>query len=277
MEICNHFAFNIYLHPKALNFVNSEKIECKCEEDLCVVDISENNPQWHELSRVLKSENIPYLSETKFDKNELFSAEWLTLRSKWNYDYPQPENEYSKFTYTEDMLCLNRDCGIELTQKDCFRFKRTPKWGKRNFCMTNWVSDELFISTKAKELLKGSDLTGFLFWEVKNKSGKENLNDIYQLKLPFVLNEGVANFTSRINGIFVCPVCGKQKIQPTGRGQYIFKKEVFANAPDFVKSAEWFGAAASAHRLILVSQKAHRFIKENKLDSSLVFEPVKLV
>ena len=59
--------------------------------------------------------------------------------------------------------------------------------------------------------------------------------------------------------------------------KFEFKKEIFLNAPDFVKSAESFGAAASASKLVFVSQKAYRFIKDNKLDSSLVFEPIQLV
>ena len=72
-------------------------------------------------------------------------------------------------------------------------------------------------------------------------------------------------------------MCGKRKFQTNGRGPFIFKKEAFEGAPDFTKSEEWFGGGASASRLIIVSQKVYKFIVENKLDSSLVFEPIKLV
>ena len=31
-------------------------------------------------------------------KIECAVAEWLTMRSQWHYDYPQPENQYTKVT-----------------------------------------------------------------------------------------------------------------------------------------------------------------------------------
>ena len=164
-----------------------------------------------------------------------------------------------------------------LVQQDSFRFKRTPKWGRRNFCMTNWVYDEFFVSPKAKELLETSNLKGFSFLNVLNKSGKEVLADIYQMQIPYILPEGIETSSDRIEEVSNCPVCGKRKFLGNGRNQFVFKKEALLNAPDFVKSAEQFGCGLIASRLILVSHDAYKFIIENKLDSSLVFEPIQLV
>lgn len=278
MEIWNHLAFNKESQPLILRYILENGIKCDVSTSLCVLDISENDPCWNGLAPLVKAEDLFCISETKFSKEELYSAEWLTVRSRWYYDYPQPENGYGRITYTKEHLCSNtKECGMELIQKDNFRFKRTPKWGKRNFCMTNWVYDELFVSPKAKELLESSNLQGFSFLPVNNKSGKEILADVFQLKIPYILPEGIADVTSRIKEIYDCPVCGRRKFRPNGRGQFVFYRSSFANAPDFVKSAEWFGGAASADRLIFVSQKAYRFIVENKLDSSLVFEPIRLI
>lgn len=277
MEIWNHICFSDDRHPLVYQYVKEVEIKCDEEYGTCIIDISESDPRWKKLSDLLKIESPFCLSETKFSKEELSSAEWLTVRSKWYYDYPQPENGYKEITYTKENLCSCSDCGIALRQKDLFRFKRTPKWGKRNFCMTNWIFDELFVSPKAKELLETSNLQGFSFLDVRNKSGKEILNDVYQLCIPNVLPSGIADFTSCIDEVFVCPICGNQKLRPNDRGQFVFYRKAFADAPDFVKSSEWFGGGAGASKLIIVSQKAHCFIKENKLDSSLVFEPVMLV
>ena len=277
MEIWNHFTFRKDMHPLTTQYILEKGIRYEYGEIISAVDISENDPHWKELVKLIEREKNSYISETKFSKSELLSAEWLQVRSKWYYDYPQPENEYTNITYTNENLCSNRDCGIELVQKDAFRFKRTPKWGKRNFCMTNWVYDELFVSTRAKEMLEKSTLNGFSFVEVKNKSGKEVLNDIYQLKILNTLSSGIADPTSGINKIFICPKCGNQKVRHNGRGQFVFHREVFDGSPDFVKSAEWFGGGAGASKLILISQEGYRFITENLLDSSLVFEPIMLV
>ena len=277
MEIWNHICFRNDSHPLIYQYIKETEIECDEEDGTCTIDISESDPRWEKLSDLMKIDKTFCLSETKFSKEELSSAEWLTVRSKWYYDYPQPETGYKEITYTKENLCSCSDCGIALCQKDLFRFKRTPKWGKRNFCMTNWVFDELFVSPKAKEALESGDLQGFSFLNVRNKSGKEILNDVYQLCIPYVLPSGIADFTSRIDEVFICPVCRKQKLRPNGRGQFVFYRKAFTDAPDFVKSSEWFGGGAGASREILVSQRAYHFIKENKLDSSLVFEPVMLV
>lgn len=278
MEIWNHFAFRKDLHPLTTQYILDHDLPYEYGEILSAIDISESDPHWKELSCLLMLENNAYLSETKFSKEELFSAEWLTVRSRWYYDYPQPENNYRNITYTEDEQCTFADCSIGLIQKDSFRFKRTPKWGKLNFCMTNWVYDELFVSPKAKELLESSNLQGFSFLNVMNKSGSDTLTDIYQMQIPYILPEGmIIDLKGRIREIFDCPICGRKKFRSNGRGQFVFKKDIFLNAPDFVKSAEWFGGGASASKLILISQKAYQLITVNKLDSSLVFEPIQLI
>ena len=219
--------------------------------------------------------HILTLVSTCSSKEELFKAEWLTMRSKWHYDYPQPEDHYTEMTYSEENACSN--CGMGLVQKDSFRLKRTPKWGRRNFCMTNWVYDELFASPKAKELLELSDLNGFTFLNVLNKSGREVLADIYQMQIPYIMPEGIETSSNCIEKVSNCPACGRKKFLSNERGQFIFKKEALLDAPDFGKSAEQFGSGLTASRLILISHDAYKFIIENKLDSSLVFEPVQLI
>lgn len=56
-----------------------------------------------------------------------------------------------------------------------------------------------------------------------------------------------------------------------------FKKEIFANAPDIVKSFEIFGDRLYAARVILVNHKAYDVITKNKLDRNLEFAPLKLI
>ena len=275
MEIWNHFTFRKDMHPLTTQYILTNGIRYEYGEIVSAVDISEKDPHWSELSRLLKLENNTYLSETKFSKEELFKAEWLTMRSKWHYDYPQPEDHYTEMTYSEENACSN--CGMGLVQKDSFRLKRTPKWGRRNFCMTNWVYDELFASPKAKELLDLSDLNGFTFLNVLNKSGREVLADIYQMQIPYIMPEGIETSSNCIEKVSNCPACGRKKFLSNERGQFIFKKEALLDAPDFGKSAEQFGSGLTASRLILISHDAYKFIIENKLDSSLVFEPVQLI
>lgn len=89
--------------------------------------------------------------------------------------------------------------------------------------------------------------------------------------------EGIETSSNCIEKVSNCPACGRKKFLSNERGQFIFKKDALLDAPDFVKSAEQFGSGLIASRLIIVSHNAYKLIVENKLDSSLVFEPIKLV
>lgn len=55
----------------------------------------------------------------------------------------------------------------------------------------------------------------------------------------------------------------------------MFSSRAFEEAPDVVRSHEWFGSGASAFRLILVSQAFRRMVVSNKW-RGLHFEPVAL-
>ena len=63
----------------------------------------------------------------------------------------------------------------------------------------------------------------------------------------------------------------------TGIGMLKFKKSIFDNAPDIVKTSEVFGWGKSAPHEILLRNSMYRFIVENHLDRGLIFEPIILV
>lgn len=275
MEVWVHFSFSETREPMLTRYIKENGLPYDDDPSFSVMDIGEKNPHWEAITKRIEAEHAFHLYETKFTQSELSSAKWLTVRSQWYYDYPQPEDQWFDLTYTQENRCA--DCRIGLIQKDDFRFKRTPKWGRRNFCMTNWVYDELFVSPRAKEMLESSNLTGFSFLEVKKKGGSERLPDIWQLWIPTVLPEGIADLTSNIADYYVCSVCGKRKLRESGSGMLAFHEEAFADAPDFAKSGEWFGGDGNACRKIIASHKAYQFITDHGLGSSLVFEPIDLV
>lgn len=57
-----------------------------------------------------------------------------------------------------------------------------------------------------------------------------------------------------------------------------YQKNVFDNVNvDIIKSSETFGDGHICSRLIIVSQEFFQFIKKNKLDRNLEFEPILLI
>jgi len=61
------------------------------------------------------------------------------------------------------------------------------------------------------------------------------------------------------------PYCGRVKYHWPLLRQTTYAAETFGDAPDIVKSHEWFGSGGSASRQVLISQKVGRLIIDHKL------------
>lgn len=98
-------------------------------------EIFEDNSCWRNLNSLMNKHHKHPISECLYSKKEFDEAEWFRIRSKWRSGYPQPEDGkgYKKVTYDDSSYCTR--CGCGLIQKDSFRLKKTPKWGKKNFLM----------------------------------------------------------------------------------------------------------------------------------------------
>ena len=109
------------------------------------------------------------------------------------------------------------------------------------------------------------------------KNGKEILKNVHQLVIPTVLEKGLIERDSYLKRITACSQCHTKKYCLNGCGPLIMCKEVFANVPDIVKTAEIFGGTPGfAARKILINQKVYQIIVDNKLDQSLLFYPIDL-
>lgn len=239
-----------------------------------ILEIYESNPHWNYVEKYARQKDLSVLSETIFSKEELQKAEWLTVRSTWHYEYPQPENDnrYLEITYKNGC----RKCGCGLNQSDAFRMKKPPKWGKRHFLMMNWVGDELFVDEIAKSFLQ-KEFPYLSFREVKNKSGNEAYSSVFQLVISTLPSEGIIEQQRHIRQVLVCPDCGRKKYHPNGEGMLQMHRSVFENAPDIVKTAEWFGWGCGADREIIINKKMYRFLLVHHLEKCLSFSPIELV
>ena len=273
MDFKNHIVFRTDDSNCIVKYLEENEIDYDKGEIISAFDILESNPHWKNISKIVGDDSY-YITETVFSKEEMHNAEWFNIRSVWRYDYPQPENKYREITYNGQMC---PECWGGLAQIEAFRFKRAPKWGKRFFLTTNWENDILFVSDQAKAMIESAKVSGVTFREVKNKSGTETFPDIHQLVVHNILPEGLVWEDSCVDEILVCDKCGRSKFAPNGRGQFVFRKNTFDNAPDIVLSSEIFGRAHYNQRLLIVSQKIYQLITKNKMDRSLEFKPIKLI
>ncbi|QKE76100.1 hypothetical protein HPK19_25185 (plasmid) [Arthrobacter citreus] len=265
-------------NKKLEQFLTLNEIPFDLEYGIGVFEIFEDNEHWEEINKNADQYDLLSLVETIYSPKEFINAEWLSVRSKWRWAYPQPEGNmaYEHITYNDENLCDG--CGRGLVQKDSFRLKKTPKWSSKNFLILNWIEDELFISSKAKTELQKSRLKGIDFYEVK-KSAKDNviLDDVHQIYINVQLDPGMLSENDTIASTLHCKECGGTKFITSGRGLK-FKKNIFDNIDvDIIKSSETFGDGHMCARIIFVSQEFFQFIKKNKLDRNLEFEPILLV
>lgn len=279
MRISRHVCFRIRLHPAMALYVLRSGIafEQVDDSDFIVFDIFEDDPHWLSIQALLEADGQHAIATTIFTKQELRDAEWLTVRSKWHNGYPQPESAFGYLQITYDPTNLCRECGAGAVQQDAFRLTKAPKWGTRHFFSLNWVYDELFADDTARAILESSGLTGFRFLPVKNKRGAEELPGVHQLFAEAETKPGVVTGGRDIDQVYTCAVCGRVKYQPTGVGMHVFHREALRGMPDVCRSHEEWGWGHGADRLILISQRMYRLLTDNRLDRSLVFQPIQLI
>ncbi len=244
---------------------------------LITFDIFEDDEAWDEVNSLMISHNIMSLKECIYSAEEYDNASWFVIRSKYRWEYPQPENqfEYKFLTYDNSNYCDK--CGCGLVQKENFKVKKSPKWGKRSFLMLNWIEDELFTNYEVETVLSNYNLKGFKFIDLKNVRLNYSVDNIKQIYINNILRPGLLNQNDTILKEITCNNCGCNKIIMAGRG-IIFSKGVFENIEnDIVKSSEVFGDGRMCFRMIFASRNFYNAIRNSSLDKDLIFEPVILV
>lgn len=277
MRIQNHICFRTSDYPDFIRYLYDEGIPFDWDDNFSVIEIYEDDPNWSNVEIFVKKYKLFRTFETHYANEEITSAPWLYTWCRWRCGYPQPELVFTTENTTYSIPDECRMCGSGAVQIAPFRIKKTPKWGKRAFMELNWIGDELFLSGSAKQVLETNGITGISFEKVLSKNGKETLEDVFQMKISTILPAGLVEEKTCLTKSYICPACGQKKFVPSGRGQFAYRKEIFDNAPDVVKTAEIWGDMHYAVRMICIRQNVYQTIVQNKLDRGLVFEPLLLV
>lgn len=277
MRIKHRISFRAEEHTELTFFLSIHGIAWRKGQIVSTVEVFEDSPHWQFIHQYVNERNILMLSGTEFSKAELENAEWLRIRSQWRCGYPQPEEAFGYLSVTYQEGCRCETCGAGKKQIAPFRMRKSPNWGKRHFMMLNWVEDELFVTDVCRRVLEKENLSGMNFSTTCDKKGATILSNINQLRISSKLAPGIIQDRRSIDQVYHCTDCGETKYHPTCIGMIAYDKRIFENAPDFVKTAEFFGWGKGAAHHIIISKRAYHAIVENKLDQGLVFEPVELV
>jgi hypothetical protein len=262
---------------------------------ISVLNVTEDQPEWPEVERLVAKYRPGNHSVTNlFTKVELDTAEWLQLNARGHHCYPQPEEDfgYQEVTYNVSNYC--RHCGIGGVQEAPFRLRAEFKASHSQILQLNWVFDEFFLRDEAREGLRSAAITGIDYMAPLLHQSDRRVERVVQMfvrtKLPPALDpigfqpvtckpqneEWHAMQRLRPSEPEKLLYCGRVKYQYAHKGPYRFDKKAFAEAPDVVKSDEWFGSGASAHRLVIVSQGFRQAVVKAKWHG-VSFEPIELV
>jgi hypothetical protein len=261
-----------------------------------VVNITEDNPVWPKVERfIARYDAIDQVSNI-FTKREINTAEWLRVFALGHHGYPQPGDDfgYVEATYDTDSQDYCPICHIGAVQNAPFRLRTEPKASHSQFLQLNWVFDELFVRREAREGLTATGITGIEFLTpVLNKRDQPS-EQVDQMRIRTVLPAalditGFQPVTCKPNNeesspgkspmsitLQDRPHCGRVKYHSMHRGLLKVVRGVFSEAPDVVKSNEWFGSGRAAFRFIVVSQRFRQVVTQAKW-RGLGFEPIELI
>jgi hypothetical protein len=259
-----------------------------------VFNVTEDAPAWPEVRRIAPDLLKPWCVSTIYTEEELNAAEYLDVVALGHHGYPQPEKNagYVQQTYDTHDHCTT--CGIGGHQTAPFRMRKAPGARQSQFLQLNWVFDEYFVTNAVLQGLASAGISGVEFVApVVHKTGQP-IAEIAQMKIihtlpPSLHSDGLQPVTCKLHNEEdrpdgmkpliapeAQPYCGRVKFHKLHKGPLRFDRAAFDEAPDVVKSGDWFGSGGSAFQLVLASQKFRRLVLANKW-RGITFEPVQLV
>lgn len=221
-----------------------------------------DNPKLPEYLKLLEKYNITSDYATEFTKADIRNAEWFEIRAKSWLGYPKPEHSWKENTYDLASPDYCHLCGAGLKQVNPFRLgANQPKSKKSSFFAPGWVFDEVFVTTEVQQIFRQSGVTGVEYLAPLRTGTQQPFDKLRQLVVMNQLQNALVN-----HPVFEPTTCDKcdQLIHRASRRAKIFNQSAFVNAPDFVRTSEWFGNGKISQQSILVSRKVYDLIQAEK-------------
>ena len=109
----------------------NDHIDKKDLDSFVVVRISEADPRWPAISKLITRRHELDIVDTELDAEELNCARFVRFCSTSWTGFPEPSDDNSYLTVTYDLTAYCTECGAGGRQKAPFRILREPRWGRR--------------------------------------------------------------------------------------------------------------------------------------------------
>lgn len=216
------------------------------------------------------------------------NTNWFYAQAS-EFDYPQPEEDfgYLQKTYDTSNGCLT--CGIGITQKNEFYFKKNPLKNNKDFLGLTWVFDQIFIKENVKKIFENEGVNGISYTNPINIKTNKPIENFYQIRVNNYLSKGLIteNLTTELceypkskemisflkalskgesSRLLIGPFCAKKKFNmPNRSNPFIINSKELTTTDDFIKLDYPFGSGGVCMQPILVSEKVKTIIENEQL------------
>lgn len=200
-----------------------------------------------------------------FSKKELDSSQYLSLDGIRDYGYPQP---FDDLGYIDQVFCnVCPKCHTPVEQKNPFRIKGEPRWGKSRIFSLTGEPDKLFVEKEFyTEVFKPFGIESLPV--IIHRSGK-TAESVVQLKLPIVKEE----LDMRGMAYKECPVCLRKRYESVVL-DFLPGFKTTIDYPIFYGN-EFYGTHRSGYRRIFVSQDFRRILTKLKQVNPELYTPTR--
>ena len=252
-------------------------------ERFVVFDVLEKAPYYEalrsELETVTDTKCIGDLISALYSEKERLAAPWLQISSSYAPIEPTQENQIAQAGSANRKCAYTTSSGKTIYRhyldKVPYIIEKGAAWRKNRVFCTSIVSGyrDLFCNDDAREKMESAGLRGAAYCTVYRKTG-EPFPDIWRLVL-----KPQPDFIVPICGIQVnrCEVCGCNLYEAVEeKWSYHIDTHVIDSKLDFIQSPPVIGYREYTS-VQLISQRAYRFLKENKMNRALTFLPLQCI
>lgn len=246
----------------------------------CVFDLYEDQELFKKF-RILFPLSLSITIEPEYSKEEIETAQWLTVRSI----NPKVDRESDENTFQFSCPRGNNHREVKyrhIEQIGPFLSRKKIKWKANQFFGGTDATGEnyMFCKEKTKEMITGR-WRGLDFWPVKKYSTKQAMEDVYQLYFEQILPMEAIALTKK-EKISTCKLCGRKKVYINERYQLLLKEDYMKKVShqnvyrtEKIWTCDRIGWFTFSYNI--VSHDFYQFCKTHGIDRGLVYEPIKLV
>ncbi len=244
------------------------------------VDITNSNREYdchEEAEDVVRTTYFPQYTE-----EERRQGKWLEIRCITAKLDPTNYGDVYRETCVFDRSHIGTDMGHHKIQANPLEIRRMFKWGSSHFFSGSITTGGLFCDDRAVSIMERAGLKGLQYGPVLKWKTNVPISNVHQILPSNTISDG-AFMPIRDVEPYTCEMCGMQMLRISGKKPlYGIRGELVNCGIDFYKTLPIFLDYSSKRHSggrthYIISQKAYKIFKENKMLRGVEVTPLTLL